>query len=124
MIVWRGLRGTVPVALALYLPADLVTRDGLTAIDFGGMLVPPLVQGSSMRVLLLRLGLVQRHGNRNDVTGWEGARDLDCQAKARELVHHCQNAPVCTIVTLVFEEVVCPDVMRVAQRLIRRLLEA
>jgi len=59
VIFWGGLRGAVPVALALGLPTDLVGRDTLVAITFGVVLFSLLGQGLTIPTLLRRLGLSQ-----------------------------------------------------------------
>lgn len=59
VIVWGGLRGAVPVALALGLPAGLPGRESLVAIVFGVVLLSLLGQGLTMPALLRRLGLAQ-----------------------------------------------------------------
>ena len=59
VIVWGGLRGSVPVALALGLPPTLAGRDNLVAIVFGVVLVSLLGQGLTIPSLLRRLGLVR-----------------------------------------------------------------
>jgi CPA1 family monovalent cation:H+ antiporter len=60
VIVWGGLRGSVPVALALGLPLTLAGRDNLVAIVFGVVLFSLLGQGLTIPSLLRRLGLVRR----------------------------------------------------------------
>lgn len=68
VIVWGGLRGSVPVALALGLPLTLAGRDNLIAIVFGVVLFSLLGQGLTLPSLLRRLGLVrQETGARADV---------------------------------------------------------
>lgn len=59
VIFWGGLRGAVPVALAIGLPAGLTGRSDLVAITFGVVLISLLGQGLSMPSLLKRLGLTQ-----------------------------------------------------------------
>jgi len=59
VMVWGGLRGAVPVALALGLPASLAGRDTLVAVIFGVVLLSLLGQGLSMPALLRRLSLGQ-----------------------------------------------------------------
>lgn len=67
VIWWGGLRGAVPVALALGLPVGPSTSSGpalagratLVAIVFGIVLLSLLGQGLTMPVLLRRLGLAQ-----------------------------------------------------------------
>ena len=63
VIVWGGLRGSVPVALALGLPLTLAGRDNLVAIVFGVVLFSLLGQGLTIPSLLRRLGLVRRETN-------------------------------------------------------------
>jgi monovalent cation:H+ antiporter, CPA1 family len=60
VIVWGGLRGSVPVALALGLPPTLVGRDTLVAIVFGMVLFSLLGQGLTIPKLIHRLGLVRQ----------------------------------------------------------------
>ena len=60
VIVWGGLRGSVPVVLALGLPLTLAGRDNLVAIVFGVVLLSLLGQGLTIPTLLRRLGLVRR----------------------------------------------------------------
>ena len=57
VMLWGGLRGAVPVALALGLPPGLVGRDTLVALIFGVVLISLLGQGLSMPLLLRKLGL-------------------------------------------------------------------
>lgn len=63
VIVWGGLRGSVPVALALGLPLTLAGRDNLVAIVFGVVLFSLLGQGLTIPSLLRRLGLVRHETN-------------------------------------------------------------
>lgn len=60
VIVWGGLRGSVPVALALGLPLTLAGRDNLVAVVFGVVLFSLLGQGLTIPSLLHRLGLVRQ----------------------------------------------------------------
>jgi NhaP-type Na+/H+ or K+/H+ antiporter len=89
VILWGGLRGTVPVALALGLPTGsstgspvpspqvhrpgtgqagqaLTGRDTLVGIVFGIVLISLLGQGLTMPVLLRRLGLAQSEPAREE----------------------------------------------------------
>jgi CPA1 family monovalent cation:H+ antiporter len=59
VIFWGGLRGSVPVALALGLPPTLAGRDNLVALVFGVVLFSLLGQGLTIPSLLRRLGLVR-----------------------------------------------------------------
>lgn len=57
VIVWAGLRGAVPVALAIGLPADLPGRADLVAIVFGIVLISLVGQGLTMPFVLRRARL-------------------------------------------------------------------
>jgi CPA1 family monovalent cation:H+ antiporter len=61
VLMWGGLRGAISLALALSLPAALgPDRDTLRVMAFGVVLFNLLVQGTTMRPLLRRLGLLAR----------------------------------------------------------------
>jgi monovalent cation:H+ antiporter, CPA1 family len=67
VLSWGGLRGAVSLALALSLPAELgAQRDLLRVMAFGVVLFTLIVQGATMRPLLVRLGLVGRGENELD----------------------------------------------------------
>jgi Na+:H+ antiporter len=58
---WGGLRGAIALALALSLPAALGTdRDLIRFMAFGVVLFTLLVQGTTMKPLLRRLGIAER----------------------------------------------------------------
>jgi CPA1 family monovalent cation:H+ antiporter len=57
LIAWSGLRGAVATALALALPADVPHRGMLQGIIFACVLLTLLVQGTTVEVLVSRLGL-------------------------------------------------------------------
>ena len=57
LIVWGGLRGAVPVALALGLPANLPGHSELINIIFGVVLLSLLGQGLTMPSVIRRLNL-------------------------------------------------------------------
>jgi CPA1 family monovalent cation:H+ antiporter len=59
VLFWGGLRGAISLALALSLPTNLAQRDTLLAMTFGVVLFSLLAQGTSIQVLLKRLGLTQ-----------------------------------------------------------------
>ncbi len=55
---WGGLRGSVSIALALSIPANLSGREEIIANVFGTVLFTLLVQGLTTKFLLEKLGLV------------------------------------------------------------------
>lgn len=57
VMFWGGMRGAVPVALALGLPTGMVGRADLVVIVFGVVLISLLLQGLTISGLLARLGL-------------------------------------------------------------------
>lgn len=57
---WGGLRGAISLALVLSLPAAFPDRELLRIMAFGVVLFTLLAQGTTMNLLLRRLGLVQR----------------------------------------------------------------
>jgi CPA1 family monovalent cation:H+ antiporter len=60
VLFWGGLRGAVSLALVLSLSADFPQRDLLAVMAFGVVLFTLLAQGTTMQLLLKRLGLVGR----------------------------------------------------------------
>lgn len=57
VLVWGGLRGGVALALALALPEDLADRELLVALTAGVVLATLLVNATTVRRLVHRLGL-------------------------------------------------------------------
>lgn len=57
VVGWCGMRGTVTLATALALPTDFPFRDLILATAFGVTLGTLVLQGLTLRPLLLRLGL-------------------------------------------------------------------
>jgi monovalent cation:H+ antiporter, CPA1 family len=60
VLFWGGLRGAISLALVLSLPATFADRELLRVMTFGVVLFTLLAQGTTMSVLLRRLGLVAR----------------------------------------------------------------
>jgi CPA1 family monovalent cation:H+ antiporter len=56
---WGGLKGSIPVALALGLPAGLQYRDSIVSTVFGVVAFSLFAQGLTIRPLLEYLGLVR-----------------------------------------------------------------
>jgi CPA1 family monovalent cation:H+ antiporter len=63
---WAGLRGSIPVALALSLSADVPDVARLRAITLGAVFLSLLVQGVTVKPLLRRLGLLQRSAEQEE----------------------------------------------------------
>ena len=59
VIFWGGLRGAVPLALALGLPADFEHRIMIIDLTLGVVLMSLLIQGISVGWLLRKLGLIE-----------------------------------------------------------------
>ncbi len=57
---WAGLRGSIPVALALGLPADVPDVAELRAITLGAVFLSLFIQGVTIKPLLRKLGLIER----------------------------------------------------------------
>ncbi len=57
ILVWGGLRGALSMALVLGIKPEFQYRDSLVAATFGVVLFSLLVQGSTVGVLLRKLGL-------------------------------------------------------------------
>ncbi len=60
VVNWGGVRGSIPVALALGLPLWVPELEQLRAITLGAVFLSLVVQGVTIKPLLTRLGLVQR----------------------------------------------------------------
>jgi len=57
---WGGLRGAVALALVLSLPSNFADRDQFRLMAFGVVLFTLLVQSTTMRPLIHRLGIITR----------------------------------------------------------------
>ncbi len=71
VLTWGGLRGALPMVLALSLPRDFVHRDLIVNITFGVVLMSLLVQGLSMAPVLRWLGISR---GKEDRHAYESAR--------------------------------------------------
>jgi CPA1 family monovalent cation:H+ antiporter len=60
VLFWGGLRGALSLALVLSLPITFADRELLRVMTFGVVLFTLLIQGTTMNLLLQRLGLVAR----------------------------------------------------------------
>jgi len=72
VLVWGGLRGTVALALALSVPADVPSRDSLVVMTFGVVLFSLLTQGLTIPTLVRWLGLA---GQGDETTAARGKRE-------------------------------------------------
>jgi CPA1 family monovalent cation:H+ antiporter len=59
VLFWGGLRGAIGLALVLSLPTTLAERELLRVMAFGVVLFTMLGQGTTMQVLLRKLGLIK-----------------------------------------------------------------
>jgi Na+:H+ antiporter len=66
VLTWGGLRGALPMVLALSLPASFAYRDLIVAMTFGVALLSILVHGITMSPLLRLLGVVDPAVDRTD----------------------------------------------------------
>jgi CPA1 family monovalent cation:H+ antiporter len=73
VINWGGLRGSIPVALALGLPLSLSGLQELQAITLGAVFLSLAVQGLTIRPLLTRLGLVRSSEAQRDYERVQGS---------------------------------------------------
>ncbi|HLF25020.1 MAG TPA: Na+/H+ antiporter [Anaerolineae bacterium] len=60
VLFWGGVRGAIALALVLSLPANFAGREVLRIMAFGVVLFTLLGQGTTMQVLLRKLGLARR----------------------------------------------------------------
>jgi len=60
VLFWGGLRGAISLALVLSLPLAMPARRELQAMTFGVVLFTLLAQGTTIQLLLERLGLIER----------------------------------------------------------------
>jgi CPA1 family monovalent cation:H+ antiporter len=60
VLFWGGLRGAVGLALVLSLPGNFPDRETLRVMTYGVVLFTLLAQGTTMSLLLSRLGLANR----------------------------------------------------------------
>ena len=72
VINWGGLRGSIPVALALGLPLSLSGLQELQAITLGAVFLSLAIQGLTIRSLLTRLGLVRSSETQRDYERVQG----------------------------------------------------
>jgi len=59
LLTWGGLRGALPMVLALGLPPDFPFREQIVSVTFGVVTLSILGQGVTMLPLLRRLGIVR-----------------------------------------------------------------
>ena len=64
VLAWGGLRGALPMVLALALPWDFPLREPIISTTFGVVILSILGQGLTMPPLLRRLGITRRDDER------------------------------------------------------------
>ena len=64
VLIWGGLRGGLPMVLALSLPNDFPHRELLVSMTFGVVIISILLQGLTMSPMLRWLGIVSGHQER------------------------------------------------------------
>ncbi|NIR45502.1 MAG: Na+/H+ antiporter [Gemmatimonadetes bacterium] len=69
---WAGLRGSIPVALALGLPADVPQLARLKTITLGAVFLSLMVQGLTIKPLMSRLGLLRRTSEQEEFERAQG----------------------------------------------------
>lgn len=103
VLTWGGLRGALPMVLALSLPEAFPFREAIVAMTFGVAVLSILIQGTSTSALIRRLGLggyasprLSYQVRRGQVLATEAAlQELERLAKQRlasdELVQHLRG---------------------------------
>lgn len=92
---WGGLRGSLSMVLVLALPDTVKARDDLIAMTFGVVVLSVVLQGSTMGLLLRRLGLVSSRTEGMRFLGTRLARLRAIEAKRKaldEIVHEGARA--------------------------------
>ncbi len=86
ILTWGGLRGALPMVLALSLAPDFPYRDRIVTMAFGVIIISILVHGLTMSPLLKKLGIVYGHEERIEYELTRGRLQADRAALA-ELNH-------------------------------------
>jgi monovalent cation:H+ antiporter, CPA1 family len=89
VLFWGGLRGAISLALVLSLPATFPNRDLLRVMTFGVVLFTLLAQGTTMSLLLKRLGLIRRKETKLEYERRHGR--LAAARAARERLEQLHN---------------------------------
>jgi CPA1 family monovalent cation:H+ antiporter len=97
VLFWGGLRGAVSLALVLSLPAALGGRELLRVMAFGVVLFTLLAQGTTMQLLMRRLGLVRRAEAQLEYERRSGR--LMASRAARQRLLELYNAGVISLAT-------------------------
>jgi CPA1 family monovalent cation:H+ antiporter len=85
VLTWAGLRGAISMVLVLGLAANFPNRELLVHMTFGVVVLSILVQGTTMNMLLKRLGLVTGKAEYQDRYEELRGRLLSAQAALGEL---------------------------------------
>lgn len=84
LLVWSNLKGSLSMAVALSLPADLPYRDLLVTVTFGCALITLTVQGLTLAGVARRLGVGHRDATEEELESHQG-RLLAARAGQTEL---------------------------------------
>jgi len=99
VIGWGGVRGSIPIALALGMQVPppgvgVPTRDEMLAITYGVVLLSLLIQGLTMKPLLYHLGIVRRDAHEADYDRLVGMRvALRAEASRLEAMNSDGHVP-------------------------------
>lgn len=93
VLFWGGLRGAISLALVLSLPAAFADREVLRVMTFGVVLFTLLAQGTTMSLLMRRLGLTERATHELEYERRQG-RLLAARAARERLVQLHTNGSI------------------------------
>lgn len=95
VLFWGALKGALPMALVLGLSGDFPYRSQLLYMTFGVVVISLLLQGLTMKRLLVFLGLT---GGRDQMADYRrfGMEILACEAAIDELERLCSQKAVST----------------------------
>ena len=89
ILTWGGLRGALPMVLALSLAPNFPHRDRIVTMAFGVIIISILVHGLTMSPLLKWLGIVRGHEERMEYELTRGRLQADHAALAE--IDHMAN---------------------------------
>jgi Na+:H+ antiporter len=89
VLTWGGLRGALPMVLALGLPSDFPFRQAIVSTTFGVVILSILGHGLSMSPLLRRLGIVR--GRADEATYGQLRGELQIALAALEEIERLER---------------------------------